>query len=152
MKRINQDFTDLLFRLLFCLIFIGLGAEHLLKDDLIQKMMPDWMPLPKMISLACGCILLIGGALIALGYKLHFAAVLIGSFLVIVTALVHGPALARTPEFIAPESEWLWQVLQRSNYAKNLCLLGVCLRLIHYQPGKWSLQGWLKRRENQNAP
>ena len=146
MKRLNRDLADLLFRLLFCLIFIGLGGEHVFKDDLIQKLMPDWVPVPKAISLLCGFILLIGGGLIAIGYKLRFAALLLGSFLIVVTALVHGPALTSTPDFIAPESEWLWQILQRSNYVKNLCLLGVCLLLFNYQPGRWSLESWLKRR------
>jgi len=146
MNRINRNVSDLLFRLLFCLIFIGLGGEHLVNDDLILKLMPEWAPFPQAISIACGCILLIGGGLIAIGYKLRFAAILLGSFLIVVTAIVHGPALSSTPDFIAPESEWLWQVLQRSNYVKNLCLLGVCILLVHYQPGKWSLEAWLKRR------
>jgi uncharacterized membrane protein YphA (DoxX/SURF4 family) len=147
MKLIDRNFTDILFRLLFCLIFIGLGGEHLVNDDLIQKLMPDWMPIPHVISFLCGCILLIGGGLIAIGYKLRFAAILLGSFLVVVTAIVHGPGISTTPQFITPESELLWQVLQRSNYVKNLCLLGVCLLLIHYKPGKWSVEAWLEGRK-----
>jgi uncharacterized membrane protein YphA (DoxX/SURF4 family) len=146
MKHIDRNFTDLIFRLLFCLIFIGLGGEHLIKDELLQKMMPEWIPYPKAISILCGCILLIGGSLIAIGYKLRHAAILLGTFLIVVTAIVHGPGISIVPQFISPESEWLWQVLQRSNYVKNLCLLGVCLLLIHYQPGKWSLEAWLKRK------
>ncbi len=146
-KLINQDFADLLFRVLFCLIFIALGGEHLVKDDLIQKLMPSWVPLPKIVSIGCGLILLLGGGLIALGYNLRFAAILLGVFLIIVTTIVHGPAILNTPDFINPESEWLWQILQRSNYVKNICLLGVCLLLLNYQPGKWSLEAWLRRKE-----
>ncbi len=147
-KLINQDFADIAFRMLFCLIFIALGGEHLVKDDLIQKLMPAWVPFPKVVSIGCGLILLLGGGLIALGYRLRFAAILLGTFLIIVTAIVHGPAILTTPEFIGPDSEWLWQILQRSNYVKNICLLGVCLLLLNYQPGKWSLHAWLKRKEN----
>lgn len=150
MTPFDRHLADLLFRLLFCLIFIGLGGEHLFKDDLIQKLMPGWIPAPKAISLLCGIVLLVGGGLIAIGYKLRFAAILLGSFLIVVTAIVHGPALAATPEFIEPESEWLWQILQGSNYVKNLCLLGVCLLLLHYKPGKWSLEDWLSRK-SQNS-
>lgn len=145
---INQNFADLAFRILFCLIFIALGGEHLLKDELIQKLMPEWVSSPKTASIVCGLVLLLGGSLIALGYKLRFAAILLGSFLVFVTAIVHGPAILTTPEFIDPESEWLWQILQRSNYVKNICLLGVCLLLLNYVPGKWSLEAWLQRRRN----
>ena len=152
MKRINPDFADLVFRILFCLIFIALGGEHIVKDDLIQRLMPAWVPWPKLVSILCGLILLLGGGLIALGYKLRFAALLLGSFLVVVTALVLGPALAATPDFITPENEWLWQILQRSNYVKNICLLGVCLLLIYYEPGKWSLQSWFKRRQEIGDP
>lgn len=150
-KPISSDFADLVFRILFCLIFIALGGEHVFKDDLIQRLMPAWVPFPKLVSLACGLVLLSGGALIALGYKLRFAAILLGSFLVVVTALVHGPALANAPDFIGPENEWLWQILQRSNYVKNICLLGVCLLLLNYTPGKWSLHAIIERRESGDA-
>lgn len=152
MKRIDRDLSDLLFRLLFCLIFIGLGGEHLFKDELIQKLIPQWMPFPQAISIACGLILLLGGGLIAAGYKLRFAAILLGTFLIVVTATVHGPALASAPNFISEDSEWLWQILQRSNYAKNLCLLGVCLLLLQYKPGRWSLEAWLERKHSHPDP
>ena len=130
MKFINRDFADLVFRILFCLIFIALGGEHLFKDDLIQKLMPSWVPAPRLVSIACGLILLSGGGLIALGYQLRFAALMLGAFLIIVTAVVHGPALFSTPEFIDSESEWLWVILQRSNYVKNICLLGLTLLVV----------------------
>lgn len=44
-KLINQDFAVLLFRVLFCLTFIALGSDYLVKDDLIQKLMPNCSPL-----------------------------------------------------------------------------------------------------------
>ena len=99
---INQDFSDLLFGVLFCLTFIALGGEYLVKDDLIQKLMPSWFPLPKIVSIGCGLILLLGGGLIALGYNLRFTAILLGTFLIIVTPLVHGPAILSNPDFINP--------------------------------------------------
>lgn len=99
---INQDFSDLLFGVLFCLTFIALGGEYLVKDDLIQKLMPSWFPLPKIVSIGCGLILLLGGGLIALGYNLRLAAILLGAFLLIVTTIVHGPAILSNPDFINP--------------------------------------------------
>ena len=101
-KLINQDFAVLLFRVLFCLTFIALGGDYLVKDDLIQKLMPSWFPLPKIVSIGCGLILLLGGGLIALGYNLRFTAILLGTFLIIVTPLVHGPAILSNPDFINP--------------------------------------------------
>ena len=76
---------------------------------------------------------------------------MLGAFLIIVTAVVHGPALFSTPEFIDSESEWLWVILQRSNYVKNICLLGVCLLLINYAPGKWSLETWLNYQRSKTS-
>ncbi len=32
----KADISEFLFRILFCIIFIGLGGEHLFKDDLIR--------------------------------------------------------------------------------------------------------------------
>ena len=142
----SRDFADIVFRLLFSLIFIGLGGEHIVNDALIQKLMPAWMPLPRMVSISCGLILFGGGTMIALGYRLKIAAVVLGSFLVVVTALVHAPALQGIEAPISdPGDQWLWDTLQRSNFVKNLCLLGVCTMLPFYQPGRWSLESYLKR-------
>ena len=146
MKFISRDFSDLVFRILFCLIFIALGGEHLFNDNLLQRLMPGWVPAPRLASIMCGLVLLSGGGLIALGYQLRFAALMLGAFLIIVTTVVHGPALFSTPEFIEAESEWLWLILQRSNYVKNICLLGICLLLTNYTPGRWSLENRLNRR------
>lgn len=143
----SRDFSDIVFRLLFSLIFVGLGAEHLISDELIQKLMPLWMPSPRVVSLGCGIILFTGGGMIALGYRLKTAAIILGSFLIGVTAIVHAPALQgyQSP-VVSPEDQWIWDTLQRSNFVKNLCLLGVCTMLIHYKPGKWSLERFLADR------
>ncbi|MDQ8204514.1 DoxX family protein [Pelagicoccus sp. SDUM812003] len=146
--QISKNVSDLCFRLLFCLIFLGLGAEHLFSDELIQKLMPQWIPAPRLVSIFTGLVLFAGGAMIALGYRLKWAAFLLGSFLVFVSILVHAPAMA-SPEAspLNPENKWIWDTLQRSNFVKNLCLLGVCLMLPHYQLGDWSLEAWLKRKD-----
>ena len=41
---IDRDVRDCIFRALFALIFVGLGFEHLFSDDLLQDLMPSWMP------------------------------------------------------------------------------------------------------------
>lgn len=143
----SKDFSDLIFRILFSLIFIGLGGEHLVSDELIQKLMPEWMPAPRLVSILCGLVLFLGGALIAIGYRIKFAAVLLGSFLILVTALVHAPGLQATTSPIAcPQDQWMWDTLQRSNFVKNLCLLGVCAMLPFYSTGRWSLEAMLRAR------
>lgn len=142
----NKDSVDLLFRLLFSLIFLALGGEHLVSDELIQKLMPDWVPMPGYVSILCGVTLMIGGILIVIGYKIRLASIILGGFIVTVTILVHAPALFTMPDFIDEDNEWLWSILQRSNLAKNLCLFGVCLLLSQYKPGKWSVTSYLENR------
>jgi len=135
----NKDITDILFRLLFSSIFIGMGMEHLLSDDLIQEMMPDWLPQKRMISLSSGFILLAGGATIVVGYKVHQGAGLLALFLITVTIFIHGPELFVKPIGLSADWLWLWEVYQRSNFVKNLCLVGVCIHLLNYSSGKYSL-------------
>ncbi len=139
----QKDVVDLLFRLLFSLIFLALGAEHIFSDQLIQKLMPDWMPAPRLISILSGFVLLAGGGMIALGFRLRLAATTLIVFLFLVTILVHGADLLGKPEFVDQDHAWLWTIFQRSNYAKNICLIGVCLRLLYYTPGRWSLEAKL---------
>ena len=89
--------TEFLFRVLFCIIFIGLGAEHLFKDDLIRMLMPAWVPWPRFVSAACGLWLVFWGSFILLGWHLKWSAIALGAFVVSVTTLVHAPALLSYP-------------------------------------------------------
>lgn len=146
----SRDFSDIVFRLLFSLIFIGLGAEHIVRDELIQRLMPDWMPYPRLVSIFSGLSVMTGGLMIALGYRLKVAACILGTFIVVVTAIVHAPALGAAAP-VSEEDRWVWDTLQRSNFVKNLCLLGVCVMLTHYRLGAWSLESWLLRRSSRSG-
>jgi uncharacterized membrane protein len=104
----REDLTELLFRILFCVIFIGLSAEHLFKDDLIRLLMPDWVPWPRVVSIICGLWLVFWGSLILLGWHLKSSAIALGAFVVIVTALVHAPALLAHPSELPETCVWMW--------------------------------------------
>lgn len=146
---IDEDVSDLVFRLLFCLIFVGLGLEHIFSDTLIQHLMPTWMPMKRLVSFSCGLWLVSFGSLILLGWKLRIAACGLAAFLVVVTLSVHIPGVMFQSASISPENYWMWEILQRTNLVKNLCLLGVCFQLLHHKVGKYSLEKWLEsRREN----
>ena len=144
----SKDICDLLFRILFSLIFLALGSEHIFKDDLIQNLMPAWIPQPKLVSIFVGIVLSVGGICIVLGWRLRFASFLLGTFVIVVTLVVHLPAVLIDPEFVTPSNKWMWDILQRSNLAKNLCLLGVCILLWHHKPGRWSLHRTLSTTES----
>jgi len=138
-RTLDYDTTDLIFRMLFSLIFIGLGIEHLFADEIIRKLMPQWMLFPRMLSLLAGGILLAGGCSVLLGYRTHLGAVVLGVFLLIVTIAIHLPAAIHNPTDLSQNWQWLWDVYQRSNFVKNLCLLGVCFHLTNHRPGRYSL-------------
>lgn len=151
-RRIDADTRDLVFRVLFSSIFVGLGLEHLLDDRLIQHLMPGWIPWPRLASAATGAILLAGGASILLGAHLRAGARLLGAFLVLVSVTVHLPGLFASPPAMNGEFEWLWTVFQRSNLAKNLCLFGVCVHLTTHEPGRYSLDARRRSSRRSGAP
>ena len=142
--KLNQDIADLLFRSLFCLIFVGLGLEHIFSDALILKLMPEWVPFPRLVSLCCGFWLFGWGSLILVGWKIEWAAKALGLFLIIVTFAVHAPGVMIHPPTLKAEDVWMWDILQRTNLVKNICLLGVCFHLLYHQVGRYSLESYLK--------
>lgn len=148
-RLLPYDYGDLLFRILFSLIFLALGAEHLFSDQLIQNMMPDWLPFHRACSILAGLILISGGVSILLGYHTHLGASLLAGFLIVVTLMIHLPALFSEPQSLPESWRWLWQVYQRSNFVKNLCLLGVCFHLLNHQPGRFSLDSFRKKRNEE---
>ena len=75
------------------------------------------------------------GSLILLGWKLRWTALALGGFLVAVTGFVHLPGLFSYPPGVSLECHWMWDILQRTNLVKNLCLLGVCFHLLHHRVG-----------------
>ena len=143
--KISYDLSDLIFRAMFSLIFIGLGGEHIFSDQMIQHLMPAWMPYPRLVSMLCGVWLLFGGCLILVGWRIRQAAYGLAFFLIVVTTIVHLPSICTNPTDLPEQYVWMWQILQRSNLVKNLCLLGVCVHLLHHSLGKYSLESYLGR-------
>lgn len=142
---LSRDGNELLFRALFSTIFLGLGAEHVFHDDLIQRLMPEWVPAPRLASITAGLVLLTGGTMVLLGWRLRLAARILGAFVIVVTVVVHLPGLFGVPARVDPDDVWMWTILQRSNLVKNLCLLGVCVQLGQHAPGRYSLDGRKRR-------
>ncbi len=135
----KYDQSEFVFRVLFSLIFIGLGLEHMFSDATIRSMMPSWIVFPRFWSFMSGCVLLAGGLSIMVGWRVRLGAVALGIFLVLVTAVIHAPNLFVKPVGLSPDWVWLWDVYQRSNFVKNLCLLGGCFYFYNHQPGRYSI-------------
>jgi len=145
-RHLDPDTTELIFRLLFSSIFVVLGGEHLFDDALILRLMPDWLPAHRALSVASGLLLLTGGGMIAAGLRVHWAAMGLGAFLVVVTGLIHVPGMLAAPADLQGDWVWLWDVYQRSNFIKNLCLLGVCFHFLYHEPGRYSVEAWREAR------
>lgn len=142
MKERRADLVDLIFRGLFSAIFLTLGLEHLFNDATIHLIMPAWLPWKRTISVLCGMWLTTGGLMILAGWYVRWAAIGLGIFVAVVTAVVHAPFLLHSPQgIVPPEQEWLFTVFQRSNFMKNVCLLGVCVLLTTYRVGRYGIQG-----------
>jgi uncharacterized membrane protein YphA (DoxX/SURF4 family) len=60
--------------------------------------------------------------------------------------VVHVPGLFTHPASVSTDSAWLWQIYQRSNLVKNVCLFGVCVHLVTHRPGRYSIDAYLARR------
>jgi uncharacterized membrane protein YphA (DoxX/SURF4 family) len=146
-SRIDSDLAELIFRMLFSSIFIVLGGEHIFRDELIRQLMPGWIPAPRLFSLAAGFLLLAGGVSIALGFRIQIAATALGIFLVVVTVLIHVPGIFIYPEALPRDWQWLWDLYQRSNFIKNVCLLGVCFHFLYHEPGSYSLDQYLAAKD-----
>ena len=142
----HADVIDLVFRVLFCFIFLGLGGEHIVSDQLIQRLMPDWVPSKRLVSIGCGIWLVTWGSFLMVGWQLRRAAIALGLFVAVVTVFVHVPGVLESPSWITADCQWSWDVLQRSNLVKNLCLLGVCIHLLQHTAGRYSLQHYLDSR------
>jgi uncharacterized membrane protein YphA (DoxX/SURF4 family) len=143
--KIDSDVAEFLFRFLFCSIFVGLGGEHLFADTLIRQIMPAWVPFPRLVSVLCGLWLISWGSLILLGWHIRAAALALGAFLVVVTIAVHVPGIFARPDSMTEACAPFWDILQRSNLVKNLCLLGVCFLLLHHRVGRYSIESYVRR-------
>ena len=63
------------------------------------------------------------------------------------TLAVHVPGVVAQPVFATEEATWMWDILQRTNLVKNICLLGVCFHPLHHRLGKYSLARYLGARK-----
>jgi len=79
-----------------------------------------------------------GGTLVLFG-----RATGLGAFAAVVTLAVHVPGGLARPIFVESEALWLWDILQRTNLVKNICLLGGCFHFLHHRLGKYSLARYL---------
>jgi putative oxidoreductase len=122
--------ADLLFRVLFSLIFVGAGLKHLVRpDDLIARLEAAplaWMATavgrPGLLMTVTGVALLGAGLGLLLGWRTRLSAVTLIAVLVPITVVVDlGHTANLGPLF------------------KNIALLGGLIHFAASGPGAWAL-------------
>lgn len=127
------DLPDVLLlvgRLVYGLYFFMSGAMHFVKvKDMAGYAASKKVPLPKLAVGATGLLILVGGALVALGFYPHVGLLLIGIFLLGVTPVMHSFWL---------DKDAMQKMGNLVNFQKNWALFGAGLVMLAL-PEPWPL-------------
>lgn len=131
-----MKFLTLLGRIIFGGYFLSSGINHFLETQMMSGYAASkGVPMPTIAVLVAGALIVAGGALVLLGYKVRWAAWLIILFLVPVTFMMHN-FWAVDPEM--KQSEMI-------NFMKNIGLIGASLMIA-------GVRSWPLGLEKSGAP
>lgn len=118
-------------RILFSMLFIGSGVNHLFKaNDMAAYAQSKGMPAPKLATLATGLMLMVGGVLVLLGWHRFIGAGLIMLFLLPTAFVMHA---------FWKESDPAMRQIEMSHFLKDLALLGAALFFAFYAGMSWPM-------------
>jgi putative oxidoreductase len=127
----NMDILLLIGRILFALIFIMSGMNHLIKlNPMTQYAQHKKVPAAKAGVIVSGILFLLGGLSVAFGYQVGIGAILLLIALIPITFLMHNFWAA------SDENE---QMNEMSHFLKNLALIGASLIILYFGAGPYSL-------------
>jgi len=126
----QRDFAALVARVLLAVIFIysGFGKISAFAGT-AGAIASKGMPMPELMAAGAIAVELGGGLLLLLGWKARWAALAIFLFLIPTTLLFHN--------FWASPPEQL--VAQRTNFLKNLAIMGGMLMVWAMGPGRFAV-------------
>lgn len=126
----QRDLAALVGRILLAVIFIYAGFGKITAfAGTAGAIASKGMPLPELLTACTIAIELGGGLLLLLGWKARWAALAIFLFLIPTTLLFH--------DFWASPPEQV--VAQRTNFLKNLAIMGGMLMVWTLGPGRYAL-------------
>ncbi|MEW9672412.1 DoxX family protein [Ammoniphilus sp. 3BR4] len=126
-----MDFVFLIGRLLFAIIFISGGINHIKGFTHTVEMAKKFKaPFPKLSAAAMSLCALVGGLSVALGFYSKIGAFLLFIFLIPTTFIVH--------RFWGLSDNHQRQI-QSVHFFKNLSLMGATLMIIYLGSGPLSL-------------
>lgn len=118
-------------RILFSLLFIMGGMMHLTKADQMAAVAQGrGLPAAKLGVYVTGLMIVVGGVLVALGYRRFIGAGLIAIFALLAAFTIHTFWKDTDPNE---------QANQMSHFLKNLALAGGALFIAHYARYAWPM-------------
>lgn len=124
----------LLGRILYSLIFITGGINHLTNPQMVGYAASAGVPLPSVLVPLSGILALLGGLSILFGYKAKLGAWLVVVFLVPVTLMMHNFWAVSDPQM---------HMMQMVNFNKNVTMLGGAFFIAFFGSGPYSLENVL---------
>ncbi|HEY9259462.1 DoxX family protein [Chitinophaga sp.] len=121
--------VPLLGRILFALIFLMSGLNHLMGAG-ADYAAAAGVPMAGFMVPFAGLIALVGALSILLGYKVKYGAWLIVIFIIPVSLALHNFWTVKDP---------MQQQMQMAMFMKNVSILGGALLLAYFGPGPYSI-------------
>ena len=118
-------------RVLFAVLFIGNGLNHLLKvNEVAAYAQIKGLPAPKAATIVSGLMILVGGVLVLLGWHRFIGAGLIVIFLLPTAFVVHA---------FWKETDPAMMQVEMAHFLKDLALLGAALFIAFYSGMSWPM-------------
>ena len=132
----QRDFAALVARVLLAVIFIYSGFGKITGfAGTAGAIAGKGLPMSELLTACTIAVELGGGLLLVIGWKARWAALAIFLFLIPTTLLFHN--------FWASPPEQL--VAQRTNFLKNVAIMGGMLMVWAFGPGRYALETSAKR-------
>lgn len=136
-----QTAASLIGRVLLALIFIWSGLIKITQPAGATGFMTMYqIPMAEVLVYAAGLVELIGGLLLASGFKARWGAILLVLFLIPTTAIFHT-------ELVIPFADENQARMQWVNLMKNLAVIGGLLLAAAFGPGPASVDARTPRRK-----
>lgn len=118
-------------RILFAMIFIGSGMNHLTKlDDMAGYAASKGVPAPKMGTLVSGLVMLAGGLMIATGWHRFIGAGMIALLMVPTSFMMHA---------FWKETDPMAKMNEMTHFLKNMAIIGGALMIAYYAGDAWPM-------------
>lgn len=118
-------------RILFVLLFIMSGMNHLLKlNDMTGYAQSRGLPAAKAATVVSGLVILVGGVLVVLGWHRFIGAGLLVIFLVLSAFTMHA---------FWKETDPMAKMNEMVHFMKDLALAGAALFIAYYAGVSWPM-------------